>query len=88
MGYMADSPIVVDIALATIGGIAGFLRYNTHPARVFMGDAGSQFLGFSLSFAIIYLVQVANPATSAALPSFPAIASSVRPRGSPASDGI
>jgi UDP-GlcNAc:undecaprenyl-phosphate GlcNAc-1-phosphate transferase len=68
MGYIADSPMVVDIALATIGGIAGFLRYNTHPARVFMGDAGSQFLGFSLSFAIIYLVQVANPATSAALP--------------------
>ena len=56
MGYLADSPMVVDIALATIGGIAGFLRYNTHPARVFMGDAGSQFLGFSLSFAIIYLV--------------------------------
>jgi UDP-GlcNAc:undecaprenyl-phosphate GlcNAc-1-phosphate transferase len=68
MGYLADSPMVVDIALATIGGIAGFLRYNTHPARVFMGDAGSQFLGFALSFAIVYLVQVANSATSAALP--------------------
>ena len=29
------------------GAIFGFLRFNTWPARVFMGDAGSQFLGFT-----------------------------------------
>ena len=27
----------------------GFLRYNFHPAKIFMGDAGSLFLGFSIS---------------------------------------
>ena len=28
-----------------IGGLVGFLVYNVHPARVFMGDTGSLFLG-------------------------------------------
>lgn len=31
------------------GACAGFLRYNFHPARVFLGDTGSQFLGFALA---------------------------------------
>ncbi len=34
------------VALAIAGGLLGFLRFNTHPARIFMGDTGSQFLGF------------------------------------------
>lgn len=32
-------------AACTIGGTVGFLWYNFHPARVFMGDTGSLFLG-------------------------------------------
>ena len=40
-----------------MGGILGFLRYNTHPARVFMGDSGSQFIGFTLAFLTILLTQ-------------------------------
>jgi UDP-GlcNAc:undecaprenyl-phosphate GlcNAc-1-phosphate transferase len=38
-----------------VGAIFGLLRYNTHPATVFMGDAGSQLLGFvviTLSLAL------------------------------------
>jgi UDP-GlcNAc:undecaprenyl-phosphate/decaprenyl-phosphate GlcNAc-1-phosphate transferase len=46
----------------------GFLRYNSHPARVFMGDSGSQILGFTLGFLAVYLTQVAHTAISAALP--------------------
>lgn len=68
LGYLAGSMLVTDVALAAIGGTIGFLRYNTHPARVFMGDSGSQFLGFTAAFLIVYLVQVASPAVSAALP--------------------
>lgn len=58
----------VAIALATLGGVLGFMRYNTHPARVFMGDAGSQFLGFTLGFLSVFLLQKVNPALSPALP--------------------
>jgi UDP-GlcNAc:undecaprenyl-phosphate GlcNAc-1-phosphate transferase len=32
-----------------LGAVAGFLFYNIHPASIFMGDAGSLFLGFSLA---------------------------------------
>ena len=31
------------------GACLGFLRYNFHPARVFLGDAGSHFIGFTLA---------------------------------------
>jgi UDP-GlcNAc:undecaprenyl-phosphate GlcNAc-1-phosphate transferase len=37
------------MACALAGGAAGFLIYNFNPARVFMGDCGSMFLGFSLA---------------------------------------
>jgi UDP-GlcNAc:undecaprenyl-phosphate GlcNAc-1-phosphate transferase len=32
------------------GSTLGFLRYNFNPAKIFMGDSGSLFLGFTLSF--------------------------------------
>jgi len=43
------------ISVAMVGAIVGFLRFNTHPAVVFMGDSGSQLLGFvaiSISLAL------------------------------------
>jgi UDP-GlcNAc:undecaprenyl-phosphate GlcNAc-1-phosphate transferase len=37
-----------------LGGIlAGFLIYNFHPARIFLGDNGSNFVGFCLAFLAI-----------------------------------
>ena len=40
-----EQPEVGMLAAALTGGIAAFLCYNFHPARVFMGDTGSLFLG-------------------------------------------
>lgn len=37
------------IAITLAGGTIGFLRYNFNPAKIFMGDSGSLFLGFTLS---------------------------------------
>ena len=56
------------LIVAMMGGLFGFLRFNSHPARVFMGDGGSQFLGFSLGVFAVLLVQRDNPALSPALP--------------------
>jgi UDP-GlcNAc:undecaprenyl-phosphate GlcNAc-1-phosphate transferase len=54
---------------AVIGGIAGFLRYNTHPAMLFMGDSGSQLLGFFLGVFAIAVTQSEGPYSKAlALP--------------------
>jgi phospho-N-acetylmuramoyl-pentapeptide-transferase len=36
-------------AAAVVGGLLAFLWYNRHPARVFMGDAGSLGLGYALA---------------------------------------
>lgn len=69
LAYMAEhGAAVITIAIAVLGGVLGFLRYNTYPARVFMGDGGSQFLGFTLGFLAVYLVQKVDPALSPALP--------------------
>lgn len=45
--------------LVQIGAILGFLRFNINPSRLFMGDAGSQFIGlFTAFFAIHHLWNV------------------------------
>ena len=68
LSWLAGGTFVTIIALATIGGLFGFLRFNTHPARIFMGDGGSQFLGFTLGYLAVLLTQKVNPALSPALP--------------------
>lgn len=40
-----DSAIM---AIILVGATLGFLRYNKHPAQIFMGDSGATFLGFIL----------------------------------------
>jgi UDP-GlcNAc:undecaprenyl-phosphate GlcNAc-1-phosphate transferase len=42
---------VISICLA--GALAGFLRYNFNPARVFLGDSGSLLIGFALALLSI-----------------------------------
>jgi UDP-GlcNAc:undecaprenyl-phosphate GlcNAc-1-phosphate transferase len=54
--------------MVTVGAVVGFLRYNTHPARIFMGDAGSQLLGFSAAIFSLILTQDRELPFSAALP--------------------
>ncbi len=45
----AQIPLVIVSAL--LGGLIGFLPYNFNPAKTFMGDAGSNFLGYTLATA-------------------------------------
>ena len=42
-------PFVAMITAALAGAAVGFLYYNFNPARIFMGDTGSMFLGFMLA---------------------------------------
>jgi UDP-GlcNAc:undecaprenyl-phosphate GlcNAc-1-phosphate transferase len=42
--------LVAALAAALTGCALGFLRHNFHPATIYMGDAGSLFLGFMLAF--------------------------------------
>ncbi|BBH23888.1 undecaprenyl-phosphate alpha-N-acetylglucosaminyl 1-phosphate transferase [Paenibacillus baekrokdamisoli] len=45
---MGFAPVIL-LSVLLLGGIIGFLAYNFHPAKIFMGDTGSLFLGFSLA---------------------------------------
>jgi UDP-GlcNAc:undecaprenyl-phosphate GlcNAc-1-phosphate transferase len=57
------------LPLMLMGAIAGFLLWNRPPARMFMGDAGSTFLGFVLGLATARLgLRMGGPPGSWAMP--------------------
>ena len=45
---------VVVVCVALVGALIGFLRYNFNPARVFLGDSGSLFVGFMLAILSVH----------------------------------
>lgn len=49
LGVMHDKILPASVAAAMMGGCLGFLPWNWKPARIYMGDAGSLFLGLVLS---------------------------------------
>ncbi|MDH4319766.1 MAG: PilZ domain-containing protein, partial [Desulfobulbaceae bacterium] len=51
-----ESTMLLCVAIA--GAIFGYLRYNWRPAKIFMGDAGSLILGFSLAYMTLKLTQL------------------------------
>jgi UDP-GlcNAc:undecaprenyl-phosphate/decaprenyl-phosphate GlcNAc-1-phosphate transferase len=50
-------PARVIICLALFGGVCGFLPFNRHPAKIFMGDAGSMMLGFTVAALMILFAE-------------------------------
>jgi UDP-GlcNAc:undecaprenyl-phosphate/decaprenyl-phosphate GlcNAc-1-phosphate transferase len=42
-------PMVAVMAASLAGSLVGFLRYNSPPARIYLGDSGSLFVGLTLS---------------------------------------
>lgn len=55
LAYLGGDQTVTLLMVPVLGGLLGFLRFNTYPARIFMGDAGSQFLGFFMAVSAIVL---------------------------------
>lgn len=52
---LQDRYLVGALAIALAGCAVGFLRHNFHPAKIYMGDAGSLFLGFVISVLLLKL---------------------------------
>ncbi|MEO3947253.1 MraY family glycosyltransferase [Gorillibacterium sp. CAU 1737] len=48
-----SNPMVILLCLLLIGSSLGFLVFNFHPAKIFMGDSGALFLGYALSILSI-----------------------------------
>ncbi len=55
IGMMAGMQEILVFGSVVIGVILGFLMFNLHPAKVFMGDTGSLFLGGVISAMALYL---------------------------------
>ncbi|MDP2923099.1 MAG: MraY family glycosyltransferase [Candidatus Omnitrophota bacterium] len=48
-----NNPTAALLSIALAGSCLGFLRHNFYPAKIFMGDTGSMFLGFALALISI-----------------------------------
>jgi UDP-GlcNAc:undecaprenyl-phosphate GlcNAc-1-phosphate transferase len=46
LAFLTDQGAMVVLMLALLGSVTGFLFFNFYPAKIFMGDCGSMFLGF------------------------------------------
>lgn len=66
--YGAGGNVITLVALATIGATLGFLRFNTYPASVFMGDSGSQLLGFTAAVLSILLIEKTHAGLNFGIP--------------------
>ena len=68
LAYSGGQVSSAALALAFAGAVLGFLRFNTYPASIFMGDAGSQLLGFAVGVLSLRATQSGNSVVSAATP--------------------
>ena len=77
IALLLQEPQVAILVAALAGGCLGFLPYNLNPAKIFMGDTGSTFLGFVLAcvsiqglFKIYTLISFVVPFLLFGLPIF------------------
>ena len=57
IGYIYSDPLVLILGLFIAASSMGFLFHNWHPAKIFMGDVGSAFLGFVFAVLIVISAQ-------------------------------
>jgi UDP-GlcNAc:undecaprenyl-phosphate GlcNAc-1-phosphate transferase len=60
--------ILATMMLAMFGALTGFLLFNFHPARIFMGDGGSLFIGFTIATASVLTTAKSEALIGFALP--------------------
>lgn len=68
LAILGSQPVVATLAAAVVGACLGFLVYNRPPASIFMGDAGSLFLGFVLAILTINVTPTLFPPVSFLVP--------------------
>ena len=75
--FMAGRQSVAFLCLVLAGAILGFLRHNFYPAKIYLGDAGSLFIGFMLAafsmnagYTRVNLLAVISPVLILGIPLF------------------
>jgi UDP-GlcNAc:undecaprenyl-phosphate GlcNAc-1-phosphate transferase len=81
----SNSIMMVLFAMTLLGSLYGFLIFNFNPAKIFMGDCGSLFLGFTIAGASVLCVSksavlagLALPALALGIPIFDVLFSMLR----------
>ncbi len=68
LAVLSGQVVMAVLMLALLGSLIGFLAFNFNPARLFMGDSGSMFLGFMLAAASVMCAHKASTLIGLALP--------------------
>src|SRR5205814_3618268 len=75
--FMSGRHSVAFLSLVLAGATLGFLRHNFHPATIYLGDAGSLFIGFMLAalsmnagYTRVNLLAVISPVPMLGIPLF------------------
>jgi UDP-GlcNAc:undecaprenyl-phosphate/decaprenyl-phosphate GlcNAc-1-phosphate transferase len=68
LGYHSEATTPMILSAILLGSTLGFLKYNSYPARIFMGDSGSLVVGFLLGFLAILLTQGRSAKISPVVP--------------------
>jgi UDP-GlcNAc:undecaprenyl-phosphate GlcNAc-1-phosphate transferase len=68
MSLIVPSPLVTLLSITLAGATLGFLRFNFHPASIFLGDSGSLFIGFMISALALVGSQKAPTMVAVAIP--------------------
>jgi len=83
--WHTGQPVMTVLSMAMLGSLIGFLVFNFNPARVFMGDCGSLFLGFIIATSSVMCsvkssttVALALPALALGIPIFDTLFSMLR----------
>lgn len=85
VAWELNNTVSITLAVIVMGVTLGFLRFNSHPAKIFMGDMGSHFLGFMLaaisvdgSFKSATAVGIIVPVLAFGLPIFDTVSNVIR----------
>jgi len=84
ISWQAGHPFGLYVGIALFGGLLGFLPHNFAPARIFLGDTGALFVGFTLSllalecYRRVSLITLIVPMLALAVPILDTLMSIVR----------
>ena len=71
LGFIHDDLFLSCIPLLLVASLLAFLIFNWYPAKIFMGDSGSLFLGFTIAMLSIYALKYINPSSILFLAAIP-----------------
>lgn len=58
--YTYKHELLLLFTVPILGSVIGFLKYNTYPSKIFMGDSGSNWLGFMVGSLILLIANSTN----------------------------